>query len=146
MPKRNFPKLSESIEIGKILVRNRVLMPAMSTFTAIVDHFVTDRMVSYYAKGAEGGVGLIIIAGTSIDDPIGIGLMHQLCMDDDKYIPGLNELAEAIHSHGGKNTVQLHHVGPNIHFEGARQEDGKRPYAGQTGGCRGEEHERINGG
>ncbi|HUV59687.1 MAG TPA: FAD-dependent oxidoreductase [Desulfatiglandales bacterium] len=119
MAQSNLSKLFEPIEIGKISVRNRVLMPAMATCFATGDHFVTDQLISYYAKRAEGGVGLIIVEATCIDDPIGIALPHELCIDDDKYIPGLSKLADAVHSYGGKIAIQLHHAGPKSHFDGA---------------------------
>ncbi len=115
-----FSKLFEPIEIGPMVVKNRVMLPAMATCFATADCFVTDQMIRYYAKRAEGGVGLIIVEAACIDDPMGRGIPHQLCIDDDKYIAGLGKLAEAVHSYGGKVAIQLHHAGPNTHLEGAQ--------------------------
>jgi len=121
MLKDRFSNLFEPITIGKISVRNRVLMPAMATCFATRDHFITDQLISYYAKRAEGGVGLIIVEATCIDDPTGIAFPHELCIDDDKYIPGLSKLTDAVHFYGGKIAIQLHHAGPKSHFVGDEQ-------------------------
>lgn len=120
MSKNTFQKLFEPIEIGQMTVRNRVMMAAMGTRFPAAGHWVTDQSVSYYARRAEGGVGLIITEGTCVDEPLGLsGGPHQLCIDGDQFIPGLRRVAEAVHSHGAKIAVQLHHAGPNAHFEGA---------------------------
>ncbi len=100
-------------------VRNRVMLPAMATCYASSDCFVTDQLIGYYAKRAEGGVGLIIIEAACIDNPMGRAIPHQLCIDDKKYIPKLTKLVKAVQSHGAKIAVQLHHAGPNTHMEGA---------------------------
>ncbi len=120
MGKNYFQKLLEPIAIGQMTVRNRVMMPAMGTRFPAAGHWVTDQSVGYYARRAEGGVGLIVTEGTCVDEPLGLsGGPHQLCIDGDQFIPGLRRVAEAVHSHGGKIAVQLHHAGPNAHFEGA---------------------------
>lgn len=46
-------------------------MPAMATHFTSSDCMVTDQLISYYAKRAEGEVGLIIIEGACIDNPMG---------------------------------------------------------------------------
>jgi 2,4-dienoyl-CoA reductase-like NADH-dependent reductase (Old Yellow Enzyme family)/NADPH-dependent 2,4-dienoyl-CoA reductase/sulfur reductase-like enzyme len=116
----NFSRMFEPIEIGKMTIRNRVIMPAMVTCFASDDGIVTDQLIGYYAKRAEGGVGLIIIEGTCIDNPLGRAVPNQLCIDDEKYIPGLKKLVNAVRSYGAKIAVQLHHAGPNTHLEGAK--------------------------
>ena len=120
MGKSIFSKMFEPIEIGQMTVRNRVIMPAMATCFASSDCIVTDQLISYYAKRAEGGVGLIIIEGACIDNPMGRALPNQVCIDDDKYISGLKKLVNAVHSYGVKIAVQLHHAGPNTHLEGTQ--------------------------
>ncbi len=120
MGKGYFQKLLEPIAIGPMTVRNRVMMPAMGTRFPAAGHWVTDQSVRYYARRAEGGVGLIVTEGTCVDEPLGLsGGPHQLCIDGDQFIPGLSRVAEAVHFHGAKIAVQLHHAGPNAHFEGA---------------------------
>ncbi len=46
--------------IGKMYLRNRIIMPAMETWSAGTDGTVTDETINHYARRAEGGVGLVI--------------------------------------------------------------------------------------
>lgn len=119
MAKSYLQHLFEPINIGQIEIRNRVLLPAMATCYASSDGFVTDQLISYYARRAEGGVGLIIVEAAYIDAPVGRAISHELCIDDDKFIPGFRRLTEAVHAHGAKIALQIHHAGPGTHFEGA---------------------------
>jgi 2,4-dienoyl-CoA reductase-like NADH-dependent reductase (Old Yellow Enzyme family) len=45
----NFSRMFEPIEIGKMTIRNRVIMPAMVTCFASDDGIVTDQLIGYYA-------------------------------------------------------------------------------------------------
>lgn len=117
----NLKKLFEPLDIGRMTVKNRVLMPAMATCFATADYLVSNQLIGYYAKRAEGGVGLIIVEATCIDEPVGITIPHEVCIDGDKYIPGLMKLAQAAHTHGAKILVQLHHGGPKVHFDSGQQ-------------------------
>lgn len=127
MPESQFSKVFEPLMIGQIPLKNRVILPAIATCFATQDCFVTDQMIRYYARRAEGGVGFIIIEATCIDNPAGRANPHQLCIDDDKYLPGLSKLAAAVHSGGAKVALQLHHARPR---DPARN---RRPVAGSVG-------------
>ena len=111
MNKGKFKHLLEPIEIGRLKLRNRIVMPAMGTNFATEDGYVTEKMKAHYEERAKGGVGLIIIEVTCIDSPIGKVLPKQLCCDDDKFIPGLSDLAEAVHRHDVPVFLQLVHAG-----------------------------------
>lgn len=111
----------EKVKLGKMILRNRVVLPAMATCYATSEGFVTDQMMSYYARRAEGGVGLIIVEATYIDEPVGKCLPNELCIDDDKYLPGLSKLVNGVHAYGSKVAVQVHHGGPNTHLEESGQ-------------------------
>ncbi len=83
----------------------------MTTRFASSEGFVTERVKDYYAARSRGGVGLIIVEAATVDSPEGKGFDHQLAIDDDRFVSGLRELVEAIHAHGAKAALQLHHVG-----------------------------------
>ncbi|MFC1835444.1 FAD-dependent oxidoreductase, partial [Thermodesulfobacteriota bacterium] len=69
-----------------------------------------DKFVEFYRARARGGVGLVIVGGAEIDDEAcGIDLF--LSIKDDKYIPGLKRLTDAVHDEGGKIAVQLYMAG-----------------------------------
>ena len=100
-------KLLTPVKIGRMELKNRVVMPAMH-LGYCQDGFVTERLVEFYRARARGGVGLIIVGGCSIDEH-GLGNMIQI--NDAKYIPGLVELTGAVHDGGGKIAAQLFQPG-----------------------------------
>ncbi|MDO8491781.1 MAG: FAD-dependent oxidoreductase [Dehalococcoidia bacterium] len=104
-------RLFQPIKIGAMECRNRIVMPPMATNLATREGFVTDRIADYYGKRAEGGAGLIIVEATCVDMRIGKTVVCEVGIDDDKFIPGLKQLAGAIKSHGAAAAIQLHHAG-----------------------------------
>lgn len=106
-----FPKLFEPGKIGTMELKNRLIMPPMETNFGSANGEVTEQMIRYYEERAKGGVGLIVIQIACIDYPRGKAGSNQISVDDDKYIPGLAALAEAIHNWGAKCVIQLHHAG-----------------------------------
>jgi len=106
-------KLFEPLSIGEMRLRNRIVMPPMVSSFGSSDGRVTEQAVGYYEQRAKGGVGLIIVEATCVDSPIGKLSPYQLVIDDDKFIPGLSDLARAIQEHGAKAAIQLHHAGGN---------------------------------
>lgn len=107
----SFQKLFEPGRIGGMELKNRMVMPAMGTNLATRDGYVTEQMKDYYEERAKDGVGLVIVEVTCIDPPAGKTIPCQLLADDDKFIPGLSELAGVIHRHGAKVALQLMHAG-----------------------------------
>lgn len=103
--------LFEPFTLGHLSLRNRIVMPAVSLALASDDGHVTPHMVDYFASRARGGVGLIIAGMAAVDHSRGRTGPNKMVIDDDKYIPGLRQLVEAIHEAGAKAAVQLYHGG-----------------------------------
>ena len=106
-----FAKLFDPIQVGKVLLENRIVMAPMATNLATKEGTVTDELVNYYVERAKNGAGLVIIESTCIDSPVGKNIAHELCVDRDECIPGLKRLSSAIHEAGAKVALQLHHAG-----------------------------------
>ncbi len=100
-------KLLTPVKIGRMELKNRVVMPAMH-LGYCQDGFVTERLVEFYRARARGGVGLIIVGGCSIDEH---GLGNMIMINNEKYIAGLAELTGAVHEAGGKIAAQLFQSG-----------------------------------
>ena len=62
-----YPHLFQLGRIGRLQIRNRIVMPAMGTNFTGLDGVVSDRNVQYYAERARGGAGLIITEASYID-------------------------------------------------------------------------------
>lgn len=105
-------KLFTPVKIGKLELLNRIVMTAMQ-LNYSNDGFCTQRLIDFYRERARGGVGLIIIGGCVIDEYAGGRIM--IGLDDDKFIPGLRELASAVHEYGAKIACQLYHGGSYVH-------------------------------
>lgn len=110
-PRVEFKKLLEPFQIGKMALRNRLVMPPMVTNLATEKGEVTQRLKDYYEERARGGVGLVIVEATCVDAPAGKGYPNGIIIDHDRYVPGLRELAEAIKRHGARAAIQLQHSG-----------------------------------
>lgn len=106
-----YPNLFKEGKIGNLTLKNRIVMPPMGTNLAGPEGEVTDQLIAYYEERAKGGTGLIIVEFTCIDYEYGKGFIRQLRLDDDRFIPGINELANAVHNYGAKVFVQIHHAG-----------------------------------
>ena len=105
-------KLFTPIAIGSIGLANRVVMPAVH-LNYTPEGFVTDRLIHFYAERATGGVGLIIVGGCPVDEYAGAGFM--LGLSDDRFIPGLQRLTQAVHQEGVPVAAQLYHAGRYSH-------------------------------
>lgn len=51
------------------------------------------------------------MGSVSVGCPEGASNWRQEAISDDKYIPGIKVIADAVHKHGAKLAVQLHHAG-----------------------------------
>ncbi len=102
--------LLEPIEIGGVTLRNRIVKAPQDTHFVGPDGQVEDRVIALYEAIARGGVGLIVLASVP---PIEMAPeAQQIAIWDDRFIPGLAKVAEAVHAHGARIVVQLNHGGP----------------------------------
>jgi len=100
----------EAISIGKLTLANRLVMAPVKTAFGGPDGKVTQRLIDYYRRRAEGGVGAIIVEPLFID-PAGKEHPRQLGVDDDDKIEGLGQLVSAIHQGGSLAIAHLNHAG-----------------------------------
>ncbi|NLI92362.1 MAG: FAD-dependent oxidoreductase [Peptococcaceae bacterium] len=96
-------------EIGKVELINRLVMAPMG-MGYCEKGMITDRAIMFYRLRARGGVGLIVLGAMQID-PIHKTEYDMICLDDDRYIPGLRRLTDAVHDEGSKIFGQLLHQG-----------------------------------
>lgn len=99
--------------IGSLEIRNRMIVTAMGVNFAEEGGFWGDRIRAYHAEQARGGAGMIISGACGVMYPVGQVQEWQLALSDDKYIPGLKQVVDAVHSHGACFAVQLHQGGLN---------------------------------
>jgi 2,4-dienoyl-CoA reductase-like NADH-dependent reductase (Old Yellow Enzyme family) len=102
--------------IGSVEIRNRIVMPPMTTRLADETGRVTDAAVAYYMARVRGGVGLVTVEMAS-PERAGRHRVRELGIYDDQYLPGLSRLADEIHRGGGKCSIQLGHGGGHTRFD-----------------------------
>ena len=87
----------EPIQIGNKVFKNRIIYPAMGKHLATKDGFVTDEYIAYFTSVAKGGVSALV-TGIQVIDPTWHYISdRQSWLCDDKYIPGLKKLTQAVH-------------------------------------------------
>lgn len=106
-----YEKMFQKGRIGKLELKNRIVMPAMGVSLATSTGEASDEIIRYYEERAKGGCGLIITEITRIDDVYGIGTSNQLAVTESRDIPRLQRLADTLHKYDTKVFVQLHHPG-----------------------------------
>jgi dimethylglycine catabolism A len=96
--------------IGPIEIPNRIVMPPMTTRTADEEGCVTEDTVAYYMARARGGVGLVTVEMAS-PEKVGRHRRREIGIYEDRFLPGLKRLVDAIHRAGAKVSIQLGHAG-----------------------------------
>jgi 2,4-dienoyl-CoA reductase-like NADH-dependent reductase (Old Yellow Enzyme family) len=96
--------------IGQVEIKNRIVMPPMTTRLADEDGFVTEHTINYYMARVRGGTGLITVEMAS-PTPAGRHRGRELGIYGDRFLHGLTRLVAAIHVGGAKAAIQLGHAG-----------------------------------
>ncbi|MCK0530108.1 oxidoreductase [Sphingobium agri] len=97
--------------IGAMPLRNRIFMTPMGSNLADEDGITGDRLRAYYEARAKGGAALITMGSVSIGYPEGSGNWRNEAISDERHVPGVRALADAVHAHGAKLAMQLQHAG-----------------------------------
>jgi len=104
-------KLFSPIEIGSMVLKNRIAMAPMTTNWAPADGTIPDKMIDYFEARAKGGVGLIMVETVTVDERFPY-IMQTLGLWDDRLIPSFKKFADTMHAHGAKVAPQISHPGP----------------------------------
>ena len=106
--------LFEENQIGTMKLKNRLIVPAMSTRFVGEDGRATEQFTAYHETRAKGGWALIITEDFLIDE--GVGIKKELPgLWDDGQIEGYKKCTDRIHAAGGKICAQIYHAGRNTH-------------------------------
>lgn len=103
-------KLFDPIKIGRMELKNRIIMAAMVTNFASREGYVTDRLINYHVNIAKGGCALNVTESSHVSLE-GKRIIDGLGAYDDKLIPGYRRLTDAVHRVGGKISLQIFHGG-----------------------------------
>jgi len=121
-----FAKLFEPGRIGTMVIRNRIVMAPMQTFSYEFDGTPNSKTIDYFVARAQGGVGLIICPGAK--PSLNSRVIGTPSLYDDSFIPQFKSLCEAIHAAGAKVAQQINHPGKALTYTG-REAQGESPEA-----------------
>ena len=82
------------IKVGSVSLSTRTWIPAMVPWRSTDDGIVTDRVLAWYERFAEGQPGCIVVEATGIRDVPSGPLLR---IGHDRYISGLKELSDTVH-------------------------------------------------
>lgn len=109
-----FERLLEENYIGTMKLKNRMIVPAMSTRFVGDDGKATEQFIAYHETRAKGGWALLITENIVIDK--GVGAKKELPgLWEDEQIEGYKKLTERIHRADGRICAQIYHAGRNTH-------------------------------
>src|SRR2546425_10800174 len=106
-----YPHLLSPGRIGSLELKNRLYQTAMGTNLANEDGTISEESISFYEARATGGTAMLIMGTLGVANPIGRLQERQIWISEDRFIPGLKRLTDAVHRAGGRVCAQLNHGG-----------------------------------
>ena len=102
----DYMKLFTPFKIGKMEVKNRIVMSPMGLNAAHPDGRIDDDEIHYFEERARGGAGLIIMGCQFLTEELAQGSLEGY-LDKTHVIPQLTNLCEAVQKYGTKICAQL---------------------------------------
>ena len=128
--------------IGKVGLKNRLVVAPMTRVTASEDGIASERMKIYYEDFARGGFGLVISEGIYIDRKWSQTYAFQAGLTSPEQIAGWRNVTDAVHEQNGRIFAQIQHAGAlsqgNYFREGTVAPSAIRPTGKQMTFYRGE--------
>lgn len=102
----NYDLLFTPFKIGKMEVKNRIVLSPMGLNCAHPDGTIADDEIYYFEERARGGTGLIIMGCQFITKDLAQGSLEGY-LDSTHVIPQLTNLCESVQKYGTKIVAQL---------------------------------------
>ncbi|MDD7914507.1 NADPH-dependent 2,4-dienoyl-CoA reductase [Polaribacter ponticola] len=104
-----YKHIFEPLDLGFTTLKNRILMGSMHTGLEEEKNGI-DKIATYYAERAKGGVGLIVTGGIAPNVQGWTGPFSAR-MSTKKHAKHHQKITEAVHKEGGKICMQILHAG-----------------------------------
>jgi len=106
------PNLFESVQLGSLVLANRVFMAPLTRNRAGADGVPGELAATYYSQRASAG--LIVTEATQIS-PMGKGYFNTPGIHSPEQVRAWRRIVESVHEAGGPIFLQLWHVGRISH-------------------------------
>ncbi|MBI5521657.1 MAG: NADH:flavin oxidoreductase [Desulfarculus sp.] len=105
-----YPRLFSPLTLAGLRLPNRVTMAPLFLGYARPSGEVSPLILKHYREMGASGAGLVVAENAAVA-PEGLGSPFTLRVDDDRFLPGLSQLALAIKAGGALASLQLNHAG-----------------------------------
>lgn len=96
--------------LGLYTLKNRLVALPVFTGYARPDGRVSELLIDHYRTLSQSGVAMVVVANAAVAAN-GVVALNNLRVDHDKYLPGLERLAQAIKGQAAVAVLQLNHGG-----------------------------------
>lgn len=101
--------LLSPLDVGKLKLRNRIVLPPMARGLCSTEGEPTQELIEHYSQRAPS-LGLLIVEHSYVSKK-GKLSEGQLGIHKDSIIPSLQNLSEAINKHNTPSIIQINHAG-----------------------------------
>jgi 2,4-dienoyl-CoA reductase-like NADH-dependent reductase (Old Yellow Enzyme family) len=102
--------LLRPFQLRHLALRNRIVSTAHEAAYS-EEGMPKARYRRYHEERARGGIALCMTAGSAVVAPDSPAIFGNLHLHDDRIVPWLRELTDALHAHGTAAMIQITHLG-----------------------------------
>lgn len=129
------PPLFTPLQVGDLLLPNRIVMAPLTRVRAGPTHIPNDMMVDYYSQRASSG---LIMTECTMVDAHACAFMGEGGIYSPAHVAGWKRVTDAVHAKGGRIFMQIWHPGRAAH---SLLNDGEQPVSSSAKAIR---NERTN--
>ena len=126
------PTLYTPLQVGELLLPNRIVMAPLTRVRAGSTHIPNDMMVDYYSQRASSG---LIMTECTMVDAHACAFMGEGGIYSPAHVAGWNRVTDAVHTKGGRIFMQIWHPGRAAH---SLLNDGEQPVSSSAKAIRDE--------
>ena len=115
------PTLFTPLQVGDILLPNRIVMAPLTRVRAGSTHIPNDMMVDYYSQRASSG---LMMTECTMVDAHACAFMGEGGIYSPAHVAGWRRVTDAVHARGGRIFMQIWHPGRAAH---SLLNDGEQP-------------------
>ena len=104
-----YPKLFEPLQVGSLVLRNRIISAPNMMSALNPDGSPTEYMVGYYEEKAKGGAAIVTVGDTPVEERGFTTPRHPVL--NRSTVQKWSEVARAIRQHGAIASLELNHGG-----------------------------------
>ena len=126
------PTLFTPLQVGELLLPNRIVMAPLTRVRAGATHVPNDMMVNYYSQRASSG---LIMTECTMVDAHACAFMGEGGIYSPVHVTGWKRVTDAVHAKGGRIVMQIWHPGRAAH---SLLNDGEQPISSSAKAIRNE--------